>query len=148
MCAVALVLAVPDLARAADPVVTYVAPELYPSRIKALNFGPRADGPAATPQRLEAGHAVTVKSWSVALKANKMAEYFLRKPYGPHPSWAVRVRAGCTAVGETTSSGCSLILARKGGIPDCALMVLDPLAGKRKRIVIDCPESVEFADKG
>jgi hypothetical protein len=129
VCLLMIALAAP--ARAADPVVTYVASGLYPARLTALNFAPWMDGQVATPQRLEAGHAITVKEWSVALRANRMAEFVLRKPYGARQQWAVRARAACTADGAATVD-CALILARKGGIPDCALMVGDPLMRKRK----------------
>jgi len=143
LCLVMVALAAP--ASAADPVVTYVAPGLYPARLTALNFAAWMDGRVATPQRLEAGHAITVKEWSVALKANRMAEFVLRKPYAARQQWAVRVRAACTADGAN-SVDCALILARRGGIPDCALLVSDPLMRKRKKIVIECPQSVEFND--
>jgi hypothetical protein len=141
-CVAMIALAVP--VRAADPVVTYVAPGLYPARMTALNFDAWMDGQTATPQRLAAGQAITVKEWSVALKANRMAEFVLAKPYGARQRWVVRVRAACTATANAASVDCVVILARKGGIPDCALMVPDPLVRKRKKIVIECPRSVEF----
>jgi hypothetical protein len=143
-CVVMIALAVP--VRAADPVVTYVAPGLYPARMTALNFDAWMDGQTATPQRLVAGHAITVKEWSVVLKANRMADFVLTKPYAARQQWVVRVRAACTATGNAASVDCALILARKGGIPDCALMVSDPPVRKRKKIVIECPRSVEFND--
>jgi hypothetical protein len=93
--AAAVALAAP--ARASDPVVTYVAPGLYPARMSALNFGAWMDGQVATPQRLEAGHAITVKDWSVALKANRMGEFILAKPRAARQQRVVRVRAACTA---------------------------------------------------
>ena len=102
------------------------------------------DEHVATPQRLQAGKPIMVKGWQVALASDEMAEFVLRKPHAARQQWAVVVRAACTPSGGAAPVRCSLIVARKGGIPDCALMLGDSTTRKREKIVIECPVSVEL----
>ncbi|MFO1081238.1 MAG: hypothetical protein U1E23_11520 [Reyranellaceae bacterium] len=142
----ALLLALP--AAAGDAVVVYVDAALYPARIAALNYTASLDGEPARPQRLEPGHPVSIRGWTVALKPGRPAEYVLAKQHNVRQRWQVQVPAACTATSGGAPTGCRLILARRAGVPDCALLIGKASGpGGQERLVIECPESVELAPR-